>query len=212
MNTDLGRVFLIAVVTAGVSLLMKESYQTTPWLAAKLMRWSVRFRYRDNPERATIRGEELISLLQERPTLFKLPTAVGFLLCALAYRLVNRCAYRVSAAIRRLTARWPLWIITLIAELVFGVFPFTAGLLKLPASTASMILAVIFGCIGVIILALLVWSLVWDWQVRQRSRDQVEPSYVVLVSYPDGQSYAEVLNNLSGGPWRSRPVAREPKR
>ncbi|MGH3718938.1 MAG: hypothetical protein ACRDRI_08890 [Pseudonocardiaceae bacterium] len=45
-----------------------ESYPTTPWLADKLMRWSVRLRYTDNPERATVRGEELISLLEDLPT------------------------------------------------------------------------------------------------------------------------------------------------
>ncbi|MGH3774101.1 MAG: hypothetical protein ACRDRW_22365 [Pseudonocardiaceae bacterium] len=90
MSIHLGQVLLTAVVTAVVSLLVMESYQTTPWLAAKLMRWSVRLRYADNPERATVRGEELISLLGDLPTLFKLPTAGGFLFCALAYRLVHR--------------------------------------------------------------------------------------------------------------------------
>jgi hypothetical protein len=54
------------------------------------MRWSVRLRYTDNPERATVRGEELISLLADLPTLFKLPTAAGFLLRALAYRAAHR--------------------------------------------------------------------------------------------------------------------------
>jgi hypothetical protein len=66
-----------------------ESYQTTPWLADKLMRWSVHLRYTDNPERATIREEELINLLGNLPALFKLPTAGGFLLRALTYRLAN---------------------------------------------------------------------------------------------------------------------------
>ncbi|MGH3832011.1 MAG: hypothetical protein ACRDRS_16440 [Pseudonocardiaceae bacterium] len=67
-----------------------ESYQTTPWLADKVMRWSVRLRYTDNPGRATVRGEELISFLGDLPTLFKLPTAGGFLFRALAYRLAHR--------------------------------------------------------------------------------------------------------------------------
>jgi hypothetical protein len=90
VNIHLGQVLLTAVVTAVVGLLMTESYQTTPWLADKLMRWSVRLRYTDNPERATIREEELISILGDLPTLFKLPTAGGFFLRALAYRLANR--------------------------------------------------------------------------------------------------------------------------
>ncbi|MGH3771410.1 MAG: hypothetical protein ACRDRW_08460 [Pseudonocardiaceae bacterium] len=90
MSINLGQVLLTAVVTAVVGLLVMESYQTTPWLADKFMRWSVRFRYTDNPERATVRGEELIDLLADLPTLLKLPTAVGFLLRALAYRATHR--------------------------------------------------------------------------------------------------------------------------
>jgi hypothetical protein len=90
VSTDPGKVLLIAVVTAVVGLLVTESYQSTPWLADKCMRWSVRLRYTDNPERATVRGEELTSLLADLPTLFKLPTAAGFLLRALAYRAAHR--------------------------------------------------------------------------------------------------------------------------
>lgn len=37
-----------------------------------------------------MREEELIGLLAELPTLFKFPTALGFLLCALAYRVAHR--------------------------------------------------------------------------------------------------------------------------
>lgn len=82
-----GAVILTAAVTAVVTLLVMESYQTTPWLAHKLMQWSVRVRYADNPHRAKVRGEELTGLLEDLPTLFKLPTAGWFLLRALAYRL-----------------------------------------------------------------------------------------------------------------------------
>jgi hypothetical protein len=87
VSIDLWGVLLSAVVTAVVGVLVMESYQTTPWLADKLMRWSVRLRYADNPERGKVRGEELTSLLEDLPTLFKFPTACGFLLRALAYRL-----------------------------------------------------------------------------------------------------------------------------
>jgi hypothetical protein len=54
------------------------------------MQWSVRLRYADNPERGKVRGEELTSLLEDLPTLFKFPTAGGFLLRALVYHLANR--------------------------------------------------------------------------------------------------------------------------
>jgi hypothetical protein len=90
VSTDLGKVIFLAVVTAVVGLLVMESYQTTPWLADRVIKWSVRLRYADSPERAQVRGEELIALLGDLPTLFKLPTAGAFLLRALVYRLANR--------------------------------------------------------------------------------------------------------------------------
>lgn len=79
-------VILSAVVTAVVGVLVMEFYQTTSWLADKLMKWSVRVRYADNPHRAKVRGEELIGLLEDLPTLFKFPTAGWFFLHALAHR------------------------------------------------------------------------------------------------------------------------------
>ena len=84
--STLGAAILSTVVTAMVSVLVMEFFQTTPWLADKLMHWSVRVRYADHPQRATIRDEELNSLLEDLPTLFKLPTASWFFLRALAYR------------------------------------------------------------------------------------------------------------------------------
>jgi hypothetical protein len=103
VNTNLGGILLAAVVTAFVGLLVGEFYQTTPWLADKLMRCSVRLRYTDNPERAKVRREELIALLADLPTLFKLPTASAFLLRALFYRLANRRSHarREPREIRR---------------------------------------------------------------------------------------------------------------
>lgn len=91
-----------------------ESYQTTSWLADKLMRWSVRLRYTDTPERATVRGEELTSLLEDLPTLFKLPTAGGFLLRVLAYRLAHRRSHsrcEPRADQRRLGARFRIALV-----------------------------------------------------------------------------------------------------
>ena len=85
MNTPGGVISI--VITAVVTLLVAESYQTTPWLANKLMQWSVRVRYADNPHRAQVREEELTGLLEDLPTLFKLPTAGWFLVRALTYRL-----------------------------------------------------------------------------------------------------------------------------
>lgn len=99
MSTGLGRVILLAVVTAVVSLLVTESYQATPWLAGRVMRWSARLRYADNPKRAQVRGEELIVLLGDLPTLLTLPTAAAFLLRALAYCLTH-CRHHARRAPR----------------------------------------------------------------------------------------------------------------
>ena len=83
MSTDPGRVLLAAVVTSVVTLLVTESYQTTPWLANKFMRWSVRLRYPDNLQRATVRQEELTSLLAACPRCSSYPLRPGFS-CALS--------------------------------------------------------------------------------------------------------------------------------
>jgi hypothetical protein len=127
--STLGGVILPAVVTAVVGVLVMESYQTTPWLADKLMQWSVRLRYADNPERGKVRGEELTSVLEDLPTLFKLPTAGGFLLRALASRLANRRgrARREPAAVQRsLGARFRIALVKaglafVCAGTVFGI-------------------------------------------------------------------------------------------
>lgn len=103
MSTHLKEVLLTAVLTAVVGLSVTESYQTTPWLADKFIRWSVRLRYTDNPKRATVREEELLGFLEDLPTLFKLPVALGFLVRAFAYRLTDRrsCARRIGIALNK---------------------------------------------------------------------------------------------------------------
>ncbi|PZF96762.1 hypothetical protein C1I99_16765 [Micromonospora deserti] len=59
----------------------------SPWLGRKLVAWSARLRYRDDP-RAGVRAEELAAVINDRPgKLFKLGTALGFLSAALLARL-----------------------------------------------------------------------------------------------------------------------------
>lgn len=77
-----------AVITAVITLVVLEYYEATPWLARKLMRWSVRLRYTD-PERISVRQEELAALLEDVPKIGKLLTALGFFLTALTYRLTH---------------------------------------------------------------------------------------------------------------------------
>jgi len=75
-------------------LLVNECCDISPWIARRLMHLAARLRYRGAPERATVRGEELAALIQDRPgKLFKLVTATGFLLHALlvaALRTLHR--------------------------------------------------------------------------------------------------------------------------
>lgn len=139
MNTHLGQLLLSAVLTAIVGVVVMESYQTTPWLADKLIRWSVRLRYVDNPERAKVRGEELIALLKDLPTLFKLPTAGGFALRALAYRLANHRSHprrQPRTAQRSLGTRFRITLVK--AGMVLGC---TGTVLWVEFATASVIVS-----------------------------------------------------------------------
>lgn len=80
---------LEVVVGIVVGLVVNECCDVSPWLARKLVRWSARRRYR-NPRRAQVRAEELVGLIDLRPgKLFKLITALGFVVTATAV-LVSR--------------------------------------------------------------------------------------------------------------------------
>jgi len=59
-------------------LVANEICDVSPWAARKLVRWSAHLRYTD-PERASVRAEELAALIDKRPgNLFKLITAILF--------------------------------------------------------------------------------------------------------------------------------------
>lgn len=117
-----------AVITAVITLVVLEYYEATPWLARKLMRWSVRLRYTD-PERISVRQEELAALLEDVPKIGKLLTATGFFLTALTYRLTHPRHHRTrkqdqpiqrSVAIRTGTALVRAGLATLIVVILFG--------------------------------------------------------------------------------------------
>ncbi|MCM0677568.1 PH domain-containing protein [Micromonospora phytophila] len=79
---------MVEVVLALVlGLVVNEMTDLSPWLGRKLVTWSARLRYRDDP-RAEIRAEELTAVINDRPgKLFKLGTGFGFLSAALLARL-----------------------------------------------------------------------------------------------------------------------------
>jgi hypothetical protein len=180
VSINLGQALLTAVVTAVVSLLVMESYQTTAWLAGKLMRWSVRLRYTDNPERATVREEELLGLLEDLPTLFKLPTAGGFLLRALAYRLVNHRSHARLAVKRD--------VLLLPAFYLFNFFVFSAfAKLGDMATRPWLLLPWLY---GLIVLIPLVWRdrapatvFIIQW-VLTVAAWPIEPYFTPIVGIP----------------------------
>jgi hypothetical protein len=99
----------VSVWTAILSVLLafavNECCDVSPWAAKKILRWSARLRYCD-PERAEIRDEELVALIEDMPgKLFKLITALCFAAAALV-----PCQNSPIAADRQLFAGYAaLW-------------------------------------------------------------------------------------------------------
>ncbi|MGN9777069.1 PH domain-containing protein [Micromonospora sp. H33] len=81
----MGTVEVVLALVLG--LVVNEMTDLSPWLGRKLVTWSARLRYRDDP-RAEVRAEELAAVINDRPgKLFKLGTGLGFLSSALLARL-----------------------------------------------------------------------------------------------------------------------------
>lgn len=78
-----------------LGLIVNETCDLSPWLARQLARWSARLRYTDD-KMAQTRAEELTAVINDRPgKLFKLCTALAFVLYAL-----SSATARESKAIR----------------------------------------------------------------------------------------------------------------
>jgi len=74
-------------LTIALGLLAIELSDLAGWLARKVAAWAATLRYRDQPDRAAVRAQEWVSVIEERPgNLFKLGTALGFAGCAVATR------------------------------------------------------------------------------------------------------------------------------
>lgn len=96
---------LEVVVGIVVGLVVNECCDVSPWLARRLVRWSARRRYR-NPRRAEVRAEELVGLIDLRPgKLFKLITALGFVVTATAVLVGRRLADRTSGKTKSASKR-----------------------------------------------------------------------------------------------------------
>lgn len=73
------------VVALLVGLLCRLVLRVSPRVGVRLVRWAAGLRYRQDPQRAAMRAEELGRLVEDRPgRLLKLLTGLGFALHALA--------------------------------------------------------------------------------------------------------------------------------
>lgn len=81
-------VWLQVVLPVALGFAVNESCDISPWLARKMVRRAAAIR---RPDRAEGLAEEWSAVIEDRPgKLFKLFTALGFLLTALAHRAANR--------------------------------------------------------------------------------------------------------------------------
>lgn len=117
-------------------LFAMEYFDITGWLAHKLVRWSVRLRYRE-PERLAAREEELAALINDLPRLFRLPTAIGFastaVVCSLMrHRRARRETYpRLSPGERAVAALRGPGLVLAPALVLFGLeFAVAASLIS----------------------------------------------------------------------------------
>jgi hypothetical protein len=86
----------VAATVAGLAI--NEFSDVSPWLAAKLARWSAYARYTD-PDRAAVRAEELSAVVRERPgKLLNLLTASGFAASACVARVRRICTVPTRVA------------------------------------------------------------------------------------------------------------------
>lgn len=95
------------VVGIVLGLAVNETCDLSPWLAKQLVRWSANFQYGDD-ERAELRAVEWASVIDSRPgKLFKLFTAVGFVLGA-SFARVQRIIKILELIGEILKASWSL--------------------------------------------------------------------------------------------------------
>jgi hypothetical protein len=97
-----GREIVLVVI---LGLLINECSEVSPWAARKLVRWAARHRYA-NPTRTDIRAEELAGLIDVRPgKLFKLVTALGFVVAAAIICVARGVSHLVPTTFKHLARR-----------------------------------------------------------------------------------------------------------
>jgi hypothetical protein len=81
-------------------LMVNECSDISPWLAHKIVRWSAWHHHDGDPERVTLRADELHDLVERQPAkLTKLAVAVG-IGAAVAGRAVGRQSLRLVRVMR----------------------------------------------------------------------------------------------------------------
>ncbi|MGH3755329.1 MAG: PH domain-containing protein [Pseudonocardiaceae bacterium] len=195
--STLGATILSAVVTAVVGVLVMECYQTTPWLAHKLMQWSVRIRYAGNPQRAKVRGEELSGLLEDLPTLFKFPTAGWFLLRALAYRFGRGLGRTPTGQLLKLRTRrhWAVLSGVLPQTIVIVIGVFLLSQLVSNVGADLWLVQSLFWSIAAVAVLRLAWNaLEWWMEVFVVTDKQIIFTHGVITRKTDMMPLAELTD------------------
>lgn len=79
---------LDVLISIACGLAVNECCEVSPWLARRLAGWAAQVRYRDEPERLTVRLEEVNSVAcQPAGKLTRLVVALSFVGAAIAYRV-----------------------------------------------------------------------------------------------------------------------------
>jgi hypothetical protein len=181
------RQLAIAVAALVVARLGRLTLRVSPRLGVRLVRWAARLRYRQDPERAAMRAEELAALVDERPgRLLKLLTGLGFALHALAAAGLRARPGRMPPPVARfIKGLAGLLVNTLVAVLTYEAIHIVAP------SGRWIIWAVVFVNVSAFVVAL---------PVRRMFHVAPRPELGVIVGFATAVVIARMIGVGVGAP------------
>jgi hypothetical protein len=182
-------------------LLVNEATDLCPWLAVRLVCWAARLRYLHASDHAAIRSEELAALVNDRPgKLFKLFTALGFVLHALTVQTAPRSVRRFSAGAIKFTTEHRADIV----RIGSGVVAAAVAVAMVVGTTAQTVAGVVVGAAPVVV----VGGVAAGVMARVASRRIVVRIIVgVVVGAVLGAMLGVVLGTVAGVVARAAPGA-----